>query len=258
MVVAERIDRVLKRIETIIRESYRDGSRIGYFAALYYRVTTTIKGRLGTGFFYDDDRLQRLDEAFAGRYFSALEAWRSGSPELLGSWRVAFEATRDSNLSTLQHLLAGVNPHMNVDLGAACVDIASGEAIDTLKCDFNHINELLTTIVPVVREELEEESWIIKTASTLFSFLEDEALDEGIFLARGSSWRFALKLAQEDEEARASSIKARDEVVEGIGHKLVDPSLLSRVLNTLSRDDDGADVRRIIRLLTPDELELEA
>ena len=78
----ETIDGVLARLNGLLDDAIRDGRRIGYFVALYERVTSNVRHALIAGTVFDDNpRMERLDVVFANRF---IEAWEQhlagGSP----------------------------------------------------------------------------------------------------------------------------------------------------------------------------------
>jgi hypothetical protein len=74
---ANTIDQVLVRLEAIISDSIKTGNRAGYFAALYHKVTASVKEGIVNGRFEDGSRMERLDVIFANRYLDAYTAWDS-------------------------------------------------------------------------------------------------------------------------------------------------------------------------------------
>ena len=117
------IDEVLVRLNGILDDALRQGARIGYFAALYERVTTNIRRALIAGnVFQDNARMERLDVIFANRFMAAWDAHTSGRRPSR-SWQAAFLRcwTRPGDL---QHLLLGMNAHINLDLGIAAATVA--------------------------------------------------------------------------------------------------------------------------------------
>ena len=122
------IDSILAQLSAIIADSEKTNSRLGYFAALYYKVTASVKDGIAKGRFGDGPRMEKLDVIFASRYLDALAAWKAGKP-LTESWRLAFDASKQSNLLVLQHLLLGMSAHINLDLGIAAVDTGGYERI---------------------------------------------------------------------------------------------------------------------------------
>ena len=75
---AETIDEIIERITEIVDEAKEDRSRIGYFPALYRKVTIRVKQGIEEGFFDDGERMERLDVIFARRYLDAFDEYRSG------------------------------------------------------------------------------------------------------------------------------------------------------------------------------------
>ena len=57
---AETIDQVIQQLDDIIDWSLELNSRLGYFAALYRKVTLKVKGGISDGFFDDGQRMERL------------------------------------------------------------------------------------------------------------------------------------------------------------------------------------------------------
>ena len=69
------IDGVVEAIGSIIDWSISVSSRLGYFAAMYKRITIAIGTAVSQGEFQDGPRMQRFDVAFATRYFDALNGY---------------------------------------------------------------------------------------------------------------------------------------------------------------------------------------
>src|SRR3954471_6376528 len=147
------IDEVVVALDAIVADAIATQSRLGYFAALYNRVTRAVRDGIRAGSFDDAARMERLDVAFANRYIGAYERFRRGAAAP-SSWRVAFDGGTRLDLSVMQHLLLGINAHINLDLGVACAEIAPGAAIDGLENDFNRINDLLASLLPEVELQL--------------------------------------------------------------------------------------------------------
>ena len=59
---------------------------------------------------------------------------QAGSVLLIAQcWSVAFHAAHRRPPIIFQHLLLGMNAHINLDLGIACAEVAPGPAIDDLE-----------------------------------------------------------------------------------------------------------------------------
>lgn len=68
-----KIDEVVDAIQSIVDWSISTSSRLGYFAALYKRITIAVRTALEQGAFENGQRMERFDVAFASRYFDALK-----------------------------------------------------------------------------------------------------------------------------------------------------------------------------------------
>jgi len=61
------IDDVLSALDAIVQQSYDRASRLGYFAALYRRVTCAVRDGITAGRFQNGPRMEKLDVVFASR-----------------------------------------------------------------------------------------------------------------------------------------------------------------------------------------------
>jgi hypothetical protein len=157
---AQNIDEVIARLTDIIDISRQEPSRLGYFAALYRKVTISVKEGIQAGRFENGARMERLDVNFANRYLEAYELQRKGEVPT-ASWQVSFEAAGHRRPLILQHLLLGINAHINLDLGIAAVETSHGDQLASLKHDFDLINRLLAELVQPVQDKIGEVSpWI--------------------------------------------------------------------------------------------------
>ena len=68
--------------------------------------------------FEDGVRMERLDVTFANRYLDAFYSWIAGK-QITNSWKIAFDSVAQSKSLVIQHLLLGMNAHINLDLGIA-------------------------------------------------------------------------------------------------------------------------------------------
>ena len=143
--LATNIDDVIKTLDLIIaeakakRDQYHTGDRIGLFAALYRQVTLKIKMGMESGYFDECDRMNRFAAKFANRYFTAIDTYKNGDKPTK-SWKVAFEAALQPDFIIIQHLLLGVNAHINLDLGIVAAEICPGEKLQGFAGDFEKIN----------------------------------------------------------------------------------------------------------------------
>src|SRR3954464_7173206 len=69
------IDQVVDAIQGIIAWSIANESRLGYFAALYKRITIAIRTAIAQNLFENGRGMELFDVTFASRYFAALNGY---------------------------------------------------------------------------------------------------------------------------------------------------------------------------------------
>lgn len=209
---ATTIAQVVDALEIVIDWSIEAPSRLGYFAALYKRVTIAVGIAVAEGEFEDGARLERLDAAFANRYFDALNGHFHPDqfPRPTHSWQVTFDAASRPEPILAQHMFAGVNAHIGLDLGIAAEAICPGSKLTTLHEDFNRINAVLASQVTGVVEDINELSPVL---AVLYATLKNEQIhliNETVQGYRDSAWRFATILAATPGFADPAAIVVRD------------------------------------------------
>jgi hypothetical protein len=238
------IDGVIDCLQASVDDDLRRGSRLGYFAALYKRMTMAIRDGIRAGRFQDGARMERLDVTFANRYLVTREQYLAG--ELHGqTWLQAYETATQDRYTILQQLLIGINPHIMIDLGVAAARTCPGDALTGLQHDFNTINTVIASLFPVVDAELDELSPVERAIDHSFlGRIKDHAINAAIDEGRRSSWGFAVSLARLDLPAQAIVIGQRDMRARELGKAiLLDP------LRSLVRKYESQDVRKNIQVL---------
>jgi hypothetical protein len=216
------INEVISELEDIYRQAFNESDRAGYFTALYLRVTKAVRDKIEEGdYFEDNERMEKLDVVFANRYIQAYQQYSAEEP-CSECWKVAFDAAKTWPPLVIQHLFIGMNAHIGLDLGIAAATVSPGPEIESLKHDFNKINELLGSLVDTVQDELSQVwrplKWIDKWMGA-----KDEALANfAMGIARDAAWQEALDYAPlHNEDEKEQFIKKRDQSVTAFGKKLV-------------------------------------
>lgn len=187
---ARNIDEVIEQLDVIIDWSRSNGSPAGYFATLYRRVTVAVKAGIASGRFEEGARMERLDVHFANRYLEAWDQYQAGQKPSK-CWRIAFKATTKKRYTILQHLLLGINAHINLDLGIAAAQTIPGEPIQNIQADFDAINQLLAEMVEEVQDQIKAVSPSMKLLDTLAGKVDEKLAAFSISKARKNAWRVA-------------------------------------------------------------------
>lgn len=247
---ATTIDEVIAALDAILQRSWEEQSRTGYFAALYRRVTRAVKQGIAANVFQDGARMEKLDVVFANRYLDAFEAYRAGA-KLSHCWKVAFDACAADSHLILQHLLAGMNAHINLDLGVAASEVSPGESIAGLQSDFNQINVVLAEQVGAVESEMSSVSPLVATLSTVGLKSESTLINFNIDLARRAAWFAAERLAHESGVLRELTIDGLDVAVSLEGRAILYPPLKTDAIADI-RAVEEQNVRKVIEILRAD------
>jgi hypothetical protein len=218
------IDEIIIQLDEIIARSRHEKSRLGFFAVLYRNVTLKVKEGIANGLFEDGPRMERMDVLFANRYLTAYESFRRHE-QPSKCWLVSFKAAPLWPPIILQHLLLGMNAHINFDLGIAAAEVAPGDQLPSLKRDFDEINNILGGMIAKVKSNINELSPWINLADHLVSArTEDQIINFSLEKARQSAWAVAVMLASASPAEQARKLAVLDKAVAAFGHLIQKPA----------------------------------
>ncbi|MBL8238806.1 MAG: hypothetical protein JNM66_15395 [Bryobacterales bacterium] len=249
MATANTIDEVIDALTSIIEQAKANRSRLGYFPALYRRVTRAVKNGIANGRFEDGPRMERLDVVFANRYLSAYYDWHNQRP-VSQCWNLAFSAAARTDRIITQHLLLGINAHINLDLAVAAAEVAPGPAIHALAADFRQINKLLYEQVGDVQDAIASVAplmWLLDIAG---GQAEERMVEFSLLKARDAAWMQSLVLAEMTGGEQREAIRVVDAATSLIGAGVLDPPgwRLRLALQAIVRTEN-ADVANVIQAL---------
>jgi len=244
------IQDVLNALDEIVDISIDENSPMGIFAYVYRRTTAAIGEGIRDGRFEDGVRMESFDVDFANRYIDAYWQYREGEP-VTGVWRIAFETADNRKAIILQHLLLGMNAHINLDLGIAAAGIAPGGTIGSLRNDFVTVNEILAELTDEMQERIGRVSPLMFLLDWVGGRDDEAVVNWSIRKARNFAWRFAEDLAAAgDEDEREELVRKADTHITELGGIVARPPdfLLSRAL-TVIRWFEQKDVGLLIETL---------
>jgi uncharacterized protein DUF5995 len=249
---AETIDGVIQSLDGIIDWAWKQKSRLGYFAALYRRVTRAVKDGIAQGRFQNGPRMEKLDVVFANRYIQAFAQFRSGQKPTL-SWQVAFDAASRWYPIVVQQLVVGINAHINLDLGIAAAQTASGEQLQGLQSDFNIINTVLAELVGAVEKEIGEVSPMIDLLQKFDLRTETQIINFNMEVARNAAWNVAVNLATTSPDLMEAAIADVDLRTSLLGMLVISPPMFVKLQLLPVRAFESNDVRRVLDVLARTE-----
>lgn len=239
-----RLDGVIDELGAIVALARADRSEMGIFPAMYRSVTIAIDGAIREGHFDDPARVERLAIVFADRYIDAHGLWVDGGVPT-DSWGVAFRAATDGKRRTAaQHLLAGMNAHINLDLGIAAWEVCSEDPTD-LHDDFYRVNDILFNRLDANQAALGAVSRRMAMLDRLAGRLDERSMELAIGEARDRAWDLTKSLSSSPGDVDAL-ITDRDRTTAAIGSTILGDSLPVRLASSLVSRSDGCSVVDVI------------
>ena len=242
---ANNIEEVIQGLDTIIVRAKETNSRVGFFAALYRQVTLQIQQRIAQGQFDDNIRMDEFATRFANRYFTTLDAYQQGE-ELSPAWKVTLKATEQTDLIIVQHLLLGINAHVNFDLGVATAQTAPGDELLSLKNDFDQLNDILANLLDEVQSVIGEFSPWMDILDRVGGRTDESIANFSIAKARQSAWQQANILAHQTPLQQKAILSVIDSQVAFLGRIIANPNQLLRLAIQLIKSAESDNVREII------------
>ncbi|WP_319501686.1 DUF5995 family protein [uncultured Draconibacterium sp.] len=230
----ENMDDVILILDSIIKESLKTGDTLGYFAVLYQKVTVKVKEEIQNNFFDDGPRMEKLDVVFAKRYIEAYFVWKNNEP-VTQSWAIAFTEASNNNLLVIQHLILGMNAHINLDLGIAAAEISAPGKIYELEDDFKRINDILASMVDEVQQGLSSIWPFLRKLLKWLGQADNLLVDFSMKIARNGAWKFASEIASFEKVAWPETIRVRDQKVVDKTRLITDPGKVIRFLFQIIR-----------------------
>ena len=145
----------------------------------------------------------------------------------------------------LQHMLAGVNAHILLDLGIVARE--TSPRLSALRQDFNTINAVLASQVSGVVEEIGSLSPALADVYAVLKQRQIFVINEAVRDMRDSAWRFASLLALEPSFVRPATIWVRT-TKSPAQDELISTPLASTLLNTVA-DRESRDIVKNLRVL---------
>ena len=190
----------------------------GHFPAMYARVTERVQIGAASGRFEDAARMERFAEAFAAWYVRP----RSGRGPVPACWRAAFDVADDSHLMIVQHLLLGINAHVNHDLPQVVVELApEGGDLTALRVDYDAVNDILAETLPEVLRSL---GTVSRWVNVLGARGGERAFDFSLGVARRRAWSTAQRLRQLPPAERSAHVAELDRLVAVLAYLVSKPS----------------------------------
>jgi hypothetical protein len=240
------IDEAIAAMDRRIDRALESGDPRGFFTCVYRSVTARVRDGIRAGEFDDCERMERFDVAFARLYLDAADGFETGA-QISRSWRVVFEAP--ASALAVQHVMAGMNAHINLDLGLAAASVQQGAAVGDLRDDFERLNDVLAAMIDRMQDALTHTAPWTGVVDGWSGRVDELVSGWSIEYARGRAWSFAERLAVADDRERRSLVDARDTRVAALGGRILNPPPPLQWLTALVAPQERADLRAVVHAL---------
>lgn len=251
-----RLDDVISDLDVIIERAIDDHSELGIFPAMYRVVTVGVQEAIRVQFFDHNDEMEQLSIVFADRYIDAYSAMRNDRT-ITEAWRVAFAAAMDGERRmVVQHLLAGMTAHINLDLGIATATLAS-EDPDSMYVDFFRVNQMLYEQVNGFQAMLNAVSSRMGWIDAIGGSLDERLAKIGIGGARERAWYLATDLIDRPQHSD-DIISARDRETAHLERLVLQGIVRTRTISRFIGSTEPSDVRVVINAFLEPSVDLDA
>ncbi|MCG2587554.1 DUF5995 family protein [Rhodohalobacter sulfatireducens] len=168
----------------------------GVFVTAYLHITQSIGAAIEEKTFQNNSWSQQYLICFANLYREAILNYEQGNlSEVPKSWEIAFNLAKNGDGYIIQHLLLGVNAHINHDLALALHQVSIDPNREEKYQDHTDINLILEKATDGLKRSVAEKyAPILKRLDRGLGTIDDEITAFSIPKAREHSWSMSIAL----------------------------------------------------------------
>lgn len=211
---------VLRRMDQYLAGWQQAGDQRHVFLSCYRLMTANMLRAIEADRFHDRHWVHTLLHRFADYYFEALTCYDCGDavPRV---WQHVHQLTRSGKLHRLQHLMIGVNAHINYDLVLTLCDMLepewAGLSVEKQKIRYEDhctVNTIIAATIDQVQDEiLEPGDQLMAWIDVAFGRLDEYLISRLITHWRQDVWEDAQRLlitsSVSEREILRQAIEAR-------------------------------------------------
>lgn len=212
--------------------------RRGVFVSAYLTITRAVEAQCAAGGFHDVAWVRRYLVAFGRLYADALAADLAGDrARVPKAWRLAFDAARAQRGWVIQHLMLGVNAHINHDLALALLEVGLDPERPMRYLDHTAVNAVLERTTPALKAAVCSQ-WapVLERLDEAAGTLDDAATSFSIPKARDHAWAMAVAIdATRGTPGEGMMRRALDEQAAVVARVLLAPPVHAPVIDRSKR-----------------------
>jgi hypothetical protein len=194
----ESVDDVIEKLEWFEGYCLKSGDLRGVFATAYLQVTRSLINHLSGGTFRDERWVRTYLVRFGNLYREAVIDYEAGrNQQVPKSWKISFETAANKEGLVIQHLLLGINAHINHDLAVALYDVKINPDREDKYYDHTKVNEVLEQTTEALKREVTDKyAPILRRLDRKTGNVSDDITNFSIPKAREHAWSFAIALTR--------------------------------------------------------------
>lgn len=207
---------VTARMSDLIQGWEAAADRRGIFLRCYLLMTRNMLAAVDAGDFHDCRWVNALLHRFADYYFDALVVYDEERERAPAVWQHTHDLAGRDDVQVLQHLLLGVNAHINYDLVLTLVEMLEPEwerltpqERAARYVDHCHVNDIIAATIDAVQDDvIEPAAPQMDVVDKLLGPLDEWLISHLITRWRQEVWERARAMlarpAQQREELRSA------------------------------------------------------
>lgn len=206
---------ILDKMQTQIEAWHALADRRATFLSCYRLMTGNMLAGLHAGRFHDAAWVDHLLSRFADYYFTALSAYEHDPLTAPPVWQLAHQACRQPNTLVIQHLLLGVNAHINYDLVLVLVELLerawpqlTPAERATRYADYSLVNTIIAETIDTVQDTvIEPASPIMDVVDKAFGPVDEWLTSRLITHWREGVWQYTVRWLEAPTPAAQTAVR---------------------------------------------------
>jgi len=221
-----RLNALAARLERLAGELEERKDKRCVFCTAYALMTRRIAAEVATAGLAEPDWVADVADAFADRYFAAVDAYDGGG-KVPPAWRAVFDTLARRRTSPVEDLVFGVYAHIVRDLPHTLVECGLVDGAGRSRIADHHVVTAIVgrAIDPIQDAVARRYGPFIRPLDRIGKRFDELLTDYGIRLSRGMAWYNALRLEEPGSRDAAAEALERSTAV-FVAH-VMDPPLAS-------------------------------
>ncbi len=202
-------DDVIKCLSEFENKCLETGDLRGVFATAYLHITRNINTAIQNREFRDNEWSVAYLVRFANLYREAVLNYETALlTRIPKSWILSFDLAKEKEGLIIQHLLLGINAHINHDLSIALFDVSIDPHRKNKYHDHNLVNHILEKATETLKKEVSRKyAPVLSRLDRKTGHISDDVTSFSIPKARDHAWSFAVALTLAKRESEQTMIR---------------------------------------------------